>query len=85
MKILMQPIEMYCVYDESGRVDPLAFRWEGDDFTIKASLVVKERKEVRIAGNFAIDYLCDWRQGERLYSSVIRWDRRENRWYLYKI
>lgn len=85
MKICMQPIQVYALWKEDGRIAPMAFCLEQDGEKYKLAIVgVNGSHEERLAGRKVIYFDCLVRDGDREKIVCLRYDIAEHCWYLYK-
>ncbi|NLK95242.1 MAG: hypothetical protein GX275_08640 [Clostridiales bacterium] len=87
MKVLAKPIDMIAWFKDSGKLNPIKFRLEGEDGTIKIikiNKIIKTANE-KIAGNPMQIFTCTAiiNGVEKIFE--LKYEVEKCRWYLFKI
>ncbi|HAS91734.1 MAG TPA: hypothetical protein DCS12_05690 [Clostridiales bacterium] len=75
MKIMNEPIKVMAVFEKNGKITPIKFRL--NDQVVKVQKILKTYE----TGNRYVMFVCE-HNGKDIYE--LKYDIKENLWYLYK-
>lgn len=82
MKILSTPIEVLAYYEESGKINPLRFKLNGE--TIKVEHVISMAEE-KLAGNRMLVFCCQSEIKGEVRPFELKYEVNTCKWYLWKM
>lgn len=85
MKVVMMPVQVCAIWDEDGKLRPLAFCFKREGKKIKVAVESQSCEEERVAGHIMLNFLCRTTDYGKTRMVFLRYDIRGCRWYLYKI
>jgi hypothetical protein len=75
LKIMNEPIKVMAVFEKNGKITPIKFRL--NDQVVKVQKILKTYE----TGNRYVMFVCE-HNGKDIYE--LKYDIKENLWYLYK-
>jgi F420-dependent methylenetetrahydromethanopterin dehydrogenase len=87
MKVLMKPVKMIAMNEESGVITPIRFKMENKELgyiTIKIDNIIL-RSEEKLAGNRMLIFRCQSDLHGLLYDFELKYEVSTCKWFLYKM